>query len=541
MGRLESLTALALGRGPYEDSVVEWTGDENLRHNGQLYNEHGHPRNPETRRREREAVRAANEVMQATGVVEDAKTALIKAKKAITEKHKETFTGLRLMEVGRAALVGGVWGVLGLRRRILLYRPYGDLLFFQILQQEKTKYGLLHVIGAGFPAVCAYHVADWASFTCEIILDALWDEEGKNKASPGQLQMKKIIQKVLDFGFCYITLHFRMFAVLQQLNVVSSSHLLPTLGSIIPFLEGPPLLFPVPTLRGNTIFSASLEIIKSATPLFLVLLHGRAKFIASQILYRPIYKSLPRPTGDSMFGGLQISPPTMEYDTPDQPLPNHHPSSSRTEDEPTLRALEGLPDVERTETRTRPAERDSDSGADDGELTHPTLISFDVEANDGEPQDPAIEAALGHWSAELRSANEPPTDERKYHVTGLTMLPTIMATEGLREIAAGIIVMPIEAFMVRSIGRLYRTRLGLGMDDMYSWWSPVRLPSLQNICWALVLQLGITGVFWTGFTVVSQWAIISEWAVRQREAAQKKNEEKENNTAGRPSRGSTTD
>ena len=65
-------------------------------------------------------MRAANEVMQATGVVEDAKTALIKVKKATTEKHKETFTGLRLMEVGRAALVGGVWGVLGLRRRILV-------------------------------------------------------------------------------------------------------------------------------------------------------------------------------------------------------------------------------------------------------------------------------------------------------------------------------------------------------------------------------------------------------------------------------------
>ena len=330
-----------------------------------------------------------------------------------------------------------------------------------------------------------------------------------------------------------------MFAVLQQLNVVPSSCLLPTIGSFIPFLEGPPLLFPVPILRGNTIFSASLEILKSAIPLVLVLLHGRAKFIASQILYRPIYKSLPRPTGDSMFGGLQISPPTMEYDTPDQPLPNYRPSSSRTEDEPTLRALEGLPDLERTETRTHPAEGDSDSSADDGELTHPTLISFDVEANDGEPQDPAIEAALGHWSAELRSANEPPTDERKYHVTGLTMLPTIMATEGLREIAAGIIVMPIEALMVRSIGGLYRTRLGLGMDDMYSWWSPVRLPGLRNICWALVLQLGITGVFWTGFTVISQWAIVSEWAVRQREATQK-NEEQENNTAGRPTRGSST-
>ena len=329
-----------------------------------------------------------------------------------------------------------------------------------------------------------------------------------------------------------------MFAILQQLNVVPSSRLLPTLGSFVPFLEGPPLLFPVPTLRGTSVFAAVCEVLKSATPLFFVLLHGRAKFIASQILYRPIYKSLPRPTGDSMFGGLQISPPTMEYDTPDQPLPNHR-SSSRTEDGPTLRALEGLPDLDRTETRTRPVERDSDSSADDAELTHATLISFDVEANDGEPQDPAIEAALGHWSAELRSANEPPTDERKYHVTGLTMLPTIMATEGLREIAAGIVVMPIEALMVRSIGRLYRTRLGLGVDDMYSWWSPVRFPGFRSICWALALQLGITGVVWAGFTVVSQWAVVSEWATRQREAAKMKEQEKETDTPRRPTRGST--
>jgi hypothetical protein len=335
-----------------------------------------------------------------------------------------------------------------------------------------------------------------------------------------------------------------MFAILQQLNVIPSSRILPSLSSFVPFLEGPPLLFPVPTLRGTSVLSAVSEILKSATPLFFVLLHGRAKFIASQILYRPIYKSLPRPTGDSMFTGLQISPPTMEYDTPDRPLPDRR-SSSRTEDGPTLRALEGLPDLERTETRTRPVERDSDSSADDGEVTHATLISFDVEATDGEPQDPAIEAAMGQWSAELRSANEPASKEPRYHVTGFTMLPTIMATEGLREIAAGIVIMPIEALMVRSIGRLYRTRAGLGVDDMYSWWSPLRFPGFRSICWALALQLGITGVVWAGFTVVSQLAIVSEWATRKRElekkkAKEKEEKEKETDTHGRPARGSTT-
>lgn len=88
--------------------------------NAQQYNEHGHPRNPETRRRERENVRAANEVMQVTGVVEDSIAARAKAEEFVQRKNNDTFLGLRLMEAGRAALVGGVWGVLGLRRRILV-------------------------------------------------------------------------------------------------------------------------------------------------------------------------------------------------------------------------------------------------------------------------------------------------------------------------------------------------------------------------------------------------------------------------------------
>jgi hypothetical protein len=58
--------------------------------------------------------------MQVTGVVEDSLVAKARAKAYKQEKNEDTFTGLRLMEVGRSALVGGVWGVLGLRRRILV-------------------------------------------------------------------------------------------------------------------------------------------------------------------------------------------------------------------------------------------------------------------------------------------------------------------------------------------------------------------------------------------------------------------------------------
>jgi len=127
MGRLESLSAWALGRGHYEEEVI-W-GPEGREPQGQQYNARGYPRNPQTKLREKDNVRAANEVMQTTGVVEDAEVAKSKIQAEMAAKNQETFTGLRLMEVGKAALVGGVWGVLGLRRRILVCsslcpRPY---------------------------------------------------------------------------------------------------------------------------------------------------------------------------------------------------------------------------------------------------------------------------------------------------------------------------------------------------------------------------------------------------------------------------------
>ncbi|TVY84777.1 hypothetical protein LSUE1_G001401 [Lachnellula suecica] len=499
MGRLESLTALALGRGPYEDHVVDWDGEESREHNGQLYNEHGHPRNPETRRREREHVRAANEVMQVTGIVEDSSATKAKAAELQFEKTKETFTGLRMMEAGRAVLIGGVWGVLGLRRRILLYRPYAEVGLFQILKRETAQYGLLHVIGSGLPTVVTYHVADWVAFLAETILDAIWWED-EDEFTPTQQLLKDSLQKVLNVGFCYITLHFRMFAILQQLNLIPSSRLLPSLKSFIPFLAGSPLLFPIPTLTTSSVASALAVLLKSSLPLLLILFHGRAKYFVASLLYRPIYKALPRPIGDSMFAGLQISPPTMEYDTPDRPLPR---SSYRTEDEPTLRALEGLPSLERLETRTRPVERDSDSSADDVEMAQ--LISFDVEASQVIPESArSAEAPSENWSAELRSANDPPPTETRYRVTGLTMLPIIMATEGLREIVSGIVVMPLEALMVRCIGRLYRASAQTGVEDMYSLTSG--FGGFANILSALTLQLGITGLVWAGFTVTTQWA-----------------------------------
>lgn len=116
MGRLGSLTAWALGRNHYEEEIIR----ESEGSSAQLYDARGRPRNPETKRREREQIRAANEVMQITGVVEDSNAAKLKENQAMFDKSLETYKGLRLLEGGRVVMVAGVWGVLGLRRRILV-------------------------------------------------------------------------------------------------------------------------------------------------------------------------------------------------------------------------------------------------------------------------------------------------------------------------------------------------------------------------------------------------------------------------------------
>jgi len=296
-----------------------------------------------------------------------------------------------------------------------------------------------------------------------------------------------------------------MFAILQQLYLIPSSRHFPSLLSFIPFSKESPLLSPLPALTSASLASI-LTVLESALPLFYIVLHGKVKFFASHLLYRPIYKALPRPVGQSMFAGLPVAPPTMEYDTPDQ-QPQPRRASRLTEDEITLRALEGLPSLEGPEPQARPVERDTDSSADDAEMAHATLISFDVEATDSAGQGPPLGGGLGQWSAELRSANELPPSETRYRMTGMTLLPTIMAVEGLREILAGIVVIPLEAVMVRCIGRLYRASANVGVGDMWPRKSGYGgLGGLTNILSALTLQLGVTGIVWAGFTITSQWA-----------------------------------
>jgi hypothetical protein len=304
----------------------------------------------------------------------------------------------------------------------------------------------------------------------------------------------------LNAGFGFITLHFRLFGILQQLNLIPASQLMPSTTSFIPFSSYSPLQAPpFPLSPGPSSLALwGLTATKSLIPLIAISAHGWIKHIVARNLYQPIYLHLPRPVGESIFAGMSISP-SAEFDTPDR----NQDDAVNTQDEPTLRALEGLPVLEAMEI-TRPNERESDSGPEEDREPSATLISLEVDATEMD----TAPGPGGSWSAELRAAIEPKqSNEARYRVTGLTLLPAIMATEGLREVLAGIIVMPIEALLVRIIGRAYRFSAGLPPTDMYPLGSTVRsfgLRGIGNIASVLVLQLGVTGVVWIGFTVASQ-------------------------------------
>lgn len=296
-----------------------------------------------------------------------------------------------------------------------------------------------------------------------------------------------------------------MFALLQQLHFIPASRLLPSFTSFIPFSAASPLqLPPPPSSNVESILSWGVAMLYSAAPLLMILAHGKVKFFVARMLYRPIYKSLPRPVGDSIFSGLSGHAPLMEYDTPDYAVEEER--SRRGEDTPTLRALEGLPALERegreeTHMHHSILDHHGDESSEDGndEMHQATLISFDVEATE------QVENSMGSWSAELRSANEPvPMENVNYRTTGLTMLPVILAAEGLREIFAGLLVLPLEALTVRVIARAYRQDAGLGVADLCSIGS-IRVLGQKSLIGAFALQVIMTGVIWAGFTVTTQW------------------------------------
>lgn len=122
MGMQGPLTAQALGRSPYDPEPAEGEGDENPAATNQQYDVRGRPINPETKRINRNCIRAHNEVMLAVGVAEpeDSQTAQEYESNRQHDAY-ETNIGIRLIWASKRCIeMVGVFGINGLRQRILV-------------------------------------------------------------------------------------------------------------------------------------------------------------------------------------------------------------------------------------------------------------------------------------------------------------------------------------------------------------------------------------------------------------------------------------
>ncbi|KAI9730947.1 MAG: hypothetical protein M1818_008022 [Claussenomyces sp. TS43310] len=504
MGRLEALEVNALGRSPHDEDLVEpYSPSQNgVEKDGQQYDDRGHPMNLTTRQRIKDHVRASNEVMQTAGIIEE--TAEIRARDQAVEEslQEETEMGLRRLEIGRVVLVAGVWGVCGLRRRVLLYKSYASTDILGILRREQAHHSLLHLVSAGLPSLWGFQAVDWVGFLVRAITKGRYKEAmTKSRGRLWHVWEKWVVHRVLDFGVGYIMVHYQMFAILQQLNMISLDRWFPSNRSFIPFSAHSPLQLPPHPTSIHDLLPWGTALLHTAAPMLAILAYINARNTISSLAFGPIYRTLPRPINlkmatqgnkDSHSDNPNPAEPSnfslqARRDSsapgatdPDQP----DPSTVHSHRQNTLESLEGR------------ANGSSPSLFVNDEEEQTTLISLDFEAT--ETSEPS---GGGDWSAELRSA-EPPK-AASYRITTFTMLPPLLAAEALSTLLASTITVPLETCMVRIVARAFRASAGAGVEDLTRGWD-VSWRGVFNVFVVQAAELVLTGCVWAAYTVVSQ-------------------------------------
>lgn len=312
----------------------------------------------------------------------------------------------------------------------------------------------------------------------------------------------------LSFGVGYIRLHLEMFALLQQLDLISSGHF-PALSSFVPWTTYSPIQIPSPPLSfAPTALSRwASEAMTLAAPWLLYLAYTRAHSVCSNFIWFNMYEFLPVPINSTPPARRSVAGASGQHSrqssdsNPAADVENIDPL--RTEDPDTLRALEGFPpelweasnEAVRSAdaSQTQPVNNDQSDGSASPsstppispELQHTTMISFDVDTSDLPPLTPGgtnpsnnppdQSTALNDstqgagnssnganaWSAELRSASDiqeylQSSRTKLYRSSAFTLLPSILAAEVFGNVLAHIVLYPLEILLVRTVGRSFR-------------------------------------------------------------------------------------
>ncbi|KAK0719928.1 hypothetical protein B0H67DRAFT_533983 [Lasiosphaeris hirsuta] len=500
MGMLGPLTSQALGRSPYDD-VVLGEGEDDPRTPRQIYDERGRPVNPETRRINRDVIRSHNEVMLVIGVAEpengipDAQ-----AEATVKQYEYENNIGRNLFDIHRVVDTANVWGVNGLRQRILLYKQYARVPFHDLFEYHRTRQSAASSLLSGLPSLVAgiairqapipYSKFPWARSLST-----------------------------------YVQLHLEIFSFLQRVGIASSTAILPNWKFFLPGSSLSPISIPpLPTsFAPGSIIQWIGGCIFGIMPFATYYALSRASHVVTMYACAYALHMLPHPRNAERRGLSHHQPSTTPSRIPSTAEPAARPEEEprngrdinreRAED-PNFRVLEGQPQNEALPVgagrrQSTISVRGDEFASDDEEteVISATLISFDVEATESTDTTPGV------WSAELRpnvadsrAAAATAAQDPVYRETFLASLPPILAADALGVALARILMMPWESQALLRLAREFTMRQRLPLDTLHDigMWQNLSWARLRNAVGMELVFLFMQGEAWAAFMLIAE-------------------------------------
>ncbi|KAI0490931.1 hypothetical protein F4859DRAFT_459791 [Xylaria cf. heliscus] len=500
MGRHEPLTSLALGRSPYDD-VVEGEGEADAQEPPRQYDEHGRVVNEDSKRINKDIIRAHNEVMLVIGVAEQDPGGPSSAVGDSTRLHNEyeNSTGRNFLRLGRVLVVVGIWGVHGVRQRILVYRDAARFPFLDLMQRETRTHSASQLLFAGMPSFFSAWSLQWYSRTSEIVRDNLW--------------FRAVIS--------HVRYHLQIYVAMQRLDLIPGSRWFPSLNFFIPFSSSSPFVAPPPlgSPGARTLSEWAGTIAVSLAPYVGYWLVGCAWDVFSYFIRRKVHKRIPHPWPSSITNLRALLPTSTprRQSFPESPTLGNtdqeirHTQGPEADADPLATSGEGVGEALPVGTIRRQGTFSSRGGdgyatdEEDPEMINPTLISFDVDTSE------STEPPAGIWSAELRPSNsgDPRTQQKegpKYVVNTLTSLPSLLAGDILTSSLTHLLLTPLDILAFRAMARSFSLKFGLPVGHMFevSLADGLATRMMLNLFQAEVLKFLISAEAWAFVTGVAQ-------------------------------------
>ncbi|UNI18854.1 hypothetical protein JDV02_005095 [Purpureocillium takamizusanense] len=471
----------------------------------------------------RDIVRSHNEVMLVIGVAEPENP--FSAPEAESQRRHgdyEENVGLALVRPAiRCVESSGVFGLDGLRQRILIYRRYSHIPFWQLYKEAKEDFSVPRDLLAGAPT-------SLLTTFVERQVSRLWLND------PNRRLARHWVHEI----WSYFRVHLELYVALQQLGLTKSLTLLPNPKFFVPFTEESPMPAPPPPddFSLPSILRWTGSVFVSTTPFIVWVMARRMLRDWKPQIWGQIYTRLPSTALESKKHRLMQSQ-TLPSPPPPPPPPSstapqqmNEPDDGWTVVQDSQREDSPPPDqlpsshpgpVEAVRRPSVFSSRGDDYGSDeeDNEGVSATLISFDVEATE------STDAPPGLWSAELRpsvasdaraNASQPVT----YLDTMLTRLPAVVGAHMLTEALCRILMVPYEGTALRLVARTWRLRQGLPFNDMYgaNMLSGMTWVSAINFFGSELLHFALCGELWAVFTILSQRYHMTEEEWKEDEA-----------------------